>query len=176
MSPHPAYLLDANVFIQAKNLYYRFEFCEAFWQWLVDGHQAGLIFSINQVHSELSESKKDDLVRQWMDEQLPDSFFLPDKKDSATMSAYGQVMKWAASSNHYTKGAIEEFAMGDKADAFLVAAAVAHGYRIVTQEKSHPERKSKIMLPDAANNFGIKTTFVYDFLSQHATGNFDFKL
>ena len=30
-----AYLLDANVFIQAKNLHYGFDFCPAFWDWLV---------------------------------------------------------------------------------------------------------------------------------------------
>jgi hypothetical protein len=30
------YLLDANVFIQAKNLHYGFDFCPAFWAWLID--------------------------------------------------------------------------------------------------------------------------------------------
>lgn len=29
-----AYLLDANVFIAAKNNHYGFEFCPAFWDWL----------------------------------------------------------------------------------------------------------------------------------------------
>lgn len=29
-----AYLLDANVFITAKNLHYGFDFCPAFWDWL----------------------------------------------------------------------------------------------------------------------------------------------
>ena len=29
------YLLDANVFIQAKNLHYGFDFCPAFWDWLI---------------------------------------------------------------------------------------------------------------------------------------------
>ena len=29
-----AYLLDANVFIAAKNLHYGFDFCPAFWDWL----------------------------------------------------------------------------------------------------------------------------------------------
>jgi hypothetical protein len=29
-----AYLLDANVFIQAKNLHYGIDFCPAFWDWL----------------------------------------------------------------------------------------------------------------------------------------------
>ena len=28
------YLLDANIFIQAKNLYYNFDICPAFWDWL----------------------------------------------------------------------------------------------------------------------------------------------
>ena len=30
-----AYLLDANVFIQAKNLHYGLDFCPAFWEWLI---------------------------------------------------------------------------------------------------------------------------------------------
>ena len=34
-----AYLLDTNVFIQAKNLYYGFDFCPAFWDWLGRGAQ-----------------------------------------------------------------------------------------------------------------------------------------
>ena len=28
-----AYLLDADVFIRAKNLHYGFDFCPAFWDW-----------------------------------------------------------------------------------------------------------------------------------------------
>ena len=30
-----AYVLDANVFIQAKNLHYGLDFCPAFWEWLI---------------------------------------------------------------------------------------------------------------------------------------------
>ncbi len=30
-----AYLLDADVFIRAKNLHYGFDFCPAFWEWLI---------------------------------------------------------------------------------------------------------------------------------------------
>lgn len=29
------YLLDANVFIQAKRLHYGMDFCPAFWDWLI---------------------------------------------------------------------------------------------------------------------------------------------
>ena len=44
-----AYLLDANVFIQAKNLHYGFDFCPAFWDWLIRQNQAGEVFSIEKV-------------------------------------------------------------------------------------------------------------------------------
>jgi hypothetical protein len=36
-----AYLLDADVFIRAKNLHYGFDFCPAFWDWIVVNHAAG---------------------------------------------------------------------------------------------------------------------------------------
>ena len=41
-----AYLLDANVFMQAKNLHYGFDFCPAFWDWLIEANAAGKVLSI----------------------------------------------------------------------------------------------------------------------------------
>ena len=40
-----AYLLDADVFIRAKNLHYGLDFCPAFWDWLIAGNAAGKVFS-----------------------------------------------------------------------------------------------------------------------------------
>lgn len=34
-----AYLLDSDVFIQARNLHYGFDFCPAFWDWLEWAHR-----------------------------------------------------------------------------------------------------------------------------------------
>jgi len=34
------YLLDTNVFIEAKNRYYGFGFCPAFWDWIDGAHAA----------------------------------------------------------------------------------------------------------------------------------------
>jgi hypothetical protein len=39
-----AYLLDANVFIQAHRLHYSFDFCPAFWDWLVVKNNKGVVF------------------------------------------------------------------------------------------------------------------------------------
>ena len=41
-----AYLLDTNVFIEAKNRYYSFEVCPGFWDWIVAENAAGHVFSI----------------------------------------------------------------------------------------------------------------------------------
>ena len=58
-----AYLLDANVFLQAKNLHYGFDFCPAFWDWLAQANAQGRVFSIEKVKAELV----DDDAAQWAD-------------------------------------------------------------------------------------------------------------
>jgi hypothetical protein len=49
-----AYLLDANVFIQAKNLHYGLDFCPAFWDWLILRNAAQEVFSIEKVGDEIA--------------------------------------------------------------------------------------------------------------------------
>ena len=51
------YLLDANVFIQAKNLHYGLDFCPTFWDWLVDRNEAGIVFSIERVGDEIDAGR-----------------------------------------------------------------------------------------------------------------------
>lgn len=42
------YLLDANIFVQAKNLHYGFDFCPAFWQLLIEQNDVGRAASIDK--------------------------------------------------------------------------------------------------------------------------------
>jgi hypothetical protein len=84
-----AYLLDANVFIQAKRLHYGFDFCPAFWDWLVVTNAADRVFSIEKVGDEI-EVADDDLSR-WA-AQRGSKFFL--KPDAKVSNALGQVAVW----------------------------------------------------------------------------------
>jgi len=68
-----AYVLDTNVFVEAKNRHYGFDFCPAFWDWIDHAHQAGMVFSIDKVAIEL-DAVDDDLAT-WASER-PDAFFL----------------------------------------------------------------------------------------------------
>lgn len=57
------YLLDANVFIQAKRLHYGFDFCPAFWDWLLQQNQVGIVASIEKVADELHTGE--DELSEW---------------------------------------------------------------------------------------------------------------
>jgi hypothetical protein len=76
------YLLDANVFIQAKNLHYGFDFCPAFWEWLVQQHEAETVFSVEKVLDELKAGA--DPLSEWA-EARPD-FFVKRMKRSSQVS------------------------------------------------------------------------------------------
>lgn len=61
------FLLDTNVFIDAKNQYYAFDFCPAFWDWIDQAHRSGSIFSIDKVAAELGAV--DDHLASWADQR-----------------------------------------------------------------------------------------------------------
>ena len=47
------YLIDSDVFITAKNLYYAFNLCPGFWDGVLRHHRAGRLFSIDRVRGEI---------------------------------------------------------------------------------------------------------------------------
>ncbi len=70
------YLLDSNVFIEAKNRHYGFDFCPAFWDWIDQTHADGVVFSVDSVRIELLAGN-DDLTF-WAQQRLGSFFLLPD--------------------------------------------------------------------------------------------------
>ena len=70
------YLLDTNVFIQAKNLHYGFDFCPGFWDWLTAANDQNRVFSIGGVRSELVAG--DDELAEWAGERREKFFLEPD--------------------------------------------------------------------------------------------------
>jgi len=74
------------------------------------------------------------------------------------MAEYRTVSAWAASkSSHYLPNAISEFLSADEADAYLIAYALAdHQNRIiVTQERSQPDIKRKVKIPEPCDELGV---------------------
>ena len=86
-----AYLLDANVFIQAKNLHYGLDFCPAFWDWLIDEQCGASGSSASRRSADEIDAGGDELA-DWA-AQRGTGFFL--RPDSAMLPALGTVSTWA---------------------------------------------------------------------------------
>jgi len=149
------YLLDANVFIQAKNLHYGFDFCPAFWEWLDEANERKIVFSVEKVGDELIAGN--DELAEWAKARW-DRFFLP--PDEQVLPAFARLSSWATQQN-YDPAAVNMFFQ--VADYYLVAHALAHGFVIVTHEVPR-ETKKKIKIPDACIGLGIRYLSPYDML------------
>ena len=87
------YVVDSDVFITAKNLYYSFDICPGFWNSVVHHHRAGRVFSVDRARSELlAGHPEEDLVR-WVKESVPEGFFVP-SDIAEVILAYTDVMMW----------------------------------------------------------------------------------
>lgn len=150
-----AYLLDADVFIQAKNLHYGFDFCPAFWDWVLAAHATGTVFSIEKVGDELIAG--DDELSDWADDRDEDFFLRP---DSSVVVSLQQTSTWAYSAG-YEPAAVNTFLQ--VGDYYLVAHAHAHGYTVVTHEKPSTSTR-KIKVPDACIGLGVKCMTPFEML------------
>ena len=150
-----AYLLDADVFIRAKNLHYGLDFCPAFWDWLIQSNAAKRVFSIEKVGDEV-EAGDDDLAA-WAAKRGAGFFVKP---DSTIVPALGKVSAWATG-HGYEPAAVNTFLQ--VADYYLVAHALAHGHTVVTHEIASTSLK-RIKIPNACIGLGIKCVTPYEML------------
>lgn len=147
------YLLDANVFIQAKNLQYGFDFCPAFWDWLDQQAAAGSVASIEKVLDELKAGG--DELSSWATARP--GFFAP--PDAPVVVGLRTVSQWAASAGY--DAAVNTFLQD--ADFYLVAHALAHELVVVTHEVPANSVK-KLKIPNACIALAIKCVTPYEML------------
>ncbi|MGH9131526.1 MAG: DUF4411 family protein [Acidimicrobiales bacterium] len=133
------YLLDTNVFIEAKNRYYGLDFCPAFWEWLDQAHAAGVVSSIDKVATELTG--QEDQLASWAGHR-PRTFFL--EADPALLPSLQVLSGWAIGAG-YKPAAVTTFLGG--ADYYLVAHAHGHNHIVVTQEVPAPPPSKSIKIP-----------------------------
>ena len=150
-----AYLLDADVFIRAKNLHYGLDFCPAFWDWLVDRNAAGILFSIEKVGDEVQALA--DELSQWA-ARLNAGFFL--RPDAGIFPSLAAVSAWA-SGQRYEAAAVSTFLQ--VADYYLVSHAHAGEHTVVTHEVPSASTR-KIKIPDACIGLGIKCVTPFEML------------
>jgi predicted nucleic acid-binding protein len=153
-----AYLLDANVFIEAKKRHYGLDFCPAFWDWLIAENAAGRVYSIDEIEDEI-HAKADELSA-WASTRGRALFLTP---DAAVVRCLAVVSAWAASQvpGRYSPAALNAFLQDP--DYHLVSHALAQGHTVVTQEITE-NRRSEIKIPEACLGVGVLSITPFEML------------
>lgn len=153
------FLLDANVLIAAHRSYYAFDLCPGFWQSVMDGFAAGRIYSTLRVKAELL---KGDVLEDWVNDQLPNEFFLDDST-SAIAAEYGPMMAWVVTKG-FLPAAQAKFAKD--ADGWLVATAKKDGFCLVTHEVRQEGAKARVPIPNVCDEFGVVHCNTFEMLRE----------
>ncbi|MHB9004007.1 MAG: DUF4411 family protein [Coriobacteriia bacterium] len=144
------FLLDANVFITAKNTYYGTDFAPGFWNWIAEEHDVIGLGSVVAVREELLA--QEDALSDWT-RSLPDGFWL--EEAGADVVALRDIATWAMSGDpRFRHEARIEFLAS--ADFRLLGQALAGKHAVVTHEVAQPEGKKKIKIPDVCAAFGVE--------------------
>lgn len=156
------YVLDANVFMQARRRYYAFEIAPTFWQALIEKARNNLVMSIDRVKMEIDKGKDD--LADWANSDFRSWFF--STADSDVIDAYAEIIQWASDQSQFTGAAKAEFASGDNADALLVAYALTKGCVVVTHEQFDSGIKRKIPIPNVCRTFGVPYVDTFQMLRE----------
>lgn len=153
------YLLDSNVFIEAKNRYYGFDICPGFWASIVELYAAGRVYCIEQVRNELLS--QGDALDNWLQSAIAASFF-SETNEHSTIKSYQQLISWVYSEPQFEDEAREEFA--SVADGWVIAYAHAKGMKVVTHEKLAPHAKKRVPMPNVCEQFGVAYVDTFEML------------
>ncbi|MDE0674242.1 MAG: DUF4411 family protein [bacterium] len=145
----PLRLLDANVFIQAKNSYYSFDLVPAFWSWLHLQANAGALASIDLVYTELKDGS--DELAQWVKGRRQ-AIFHVGSSSPVVAGHIASLYTWAQGEG-YKPHTIRDFMASS--DPFLVGAAASLGAMVVTQETPAGNSRKKVKIPDACKYLGV---------------------
>ena len=155
------YVIDSDVFISAKNAYYAFDICPGFWDSVIDHYQAGRVCSIDRIRQELLAGNENEDLVQWVKNMVPPDFFLS-SQDTEVITAYREIMLWVQRNPQYFDDAKAKFAT--EADGWLVAHGMVNGKEVVTNEQPRPEARSRILLPDVCDQFGVQYHNTFEML------------
>jgi Domain of unknown function (DUF4411) len=159
------YILDSNFFIQAHRAYYPIDVVQSFWTKVESLSSQNVIASIDKVKKEIFDnSSHEDELKVWCQAKIANGFFID---TSSVLNNYIQIVNWVNSmNNHYTPRAIQEFLTADLADPWLIAYAMSNNTTIVTYEKSEPNRKNRIKIPEVCNQFNVRYINTIDMMRE----------
>ena len=139
-----AYILDSDVFISAKDRYYRFDICPGFWHWLDAANKSGKLMSVKAVRKELMS--RSDWLSNWCKSRKE---MFCDTQDGETYKSLQILATWV----NEKYGPAYQSKFFSSADFILVGFAHAFGHTIVTHEV--PKNCHDVKIPNACKQMDV---------------------
>lgn len=157
------FLIDSNSLITPHLAFYPFDLAPGFWSQMESHIKSGSIKFLDMVKAELLQGRDTDNLKSWV-EGLEIAAI--DHRAPEILEKYAAVLQYLQSSHLYKPSALAEWSRSTVADPWLIAAAAAYNYTIITFERhsgglseQNPNKSAKI--PDMADAFGVKTQSLY---------------
>ena len=125
------FLLDASALITPYRQYYAFDLVPSFWKKLKECFESGKIVILDKVWNELEKGGSGDDLSSWLTSNKS-LVNICTYKTEAVIQNYADVLQYIQVSDLYYESAIAAWAAEEIADPWLIAAARAGGYIIVT--------------------------------------------
>lgn len=157
------FLIDANTLMAAARLYYAYDLVPSFWEIFGEKIKDGNIILLDMVKNEIDKGQ--DELKEWIDERQ-DDFQICNHVDPEIILKYAEVMQYIQKCGFYNEKGLNSWAKDDVADPWLIAAAAAKDYSLITFEQSagllnSKSKSGKVKIPDVTNYFGVKVHTLY---------------
>lgn len=159
------FLMDSNSLITPYNTFYSPSLSNNFWKRIKNGYESGNIAMLDIVQKEIMNGTGD--LQKWLKEIKFDKYVKC--MDKEVYEKYGEIINFLKNNECYTQVAINSWTNDKTADPWIIAAAAAKGYDIVTFEKYvkninpvHPSRNPKI--PNIAAEFNVRVIDLYQMM------------
>ena len=156
--------LDNDSLVVPYRSYYSFARVPAFWEFLEQESQKGIIVSSSMVLQEIEDGcKADDSPDElliWARKQEGVLFLEP---NDLIQQMNRQIVDNVINNKRFRPWWVQKFLKG--ADIWLIAHAKVLGGRVVTFEKSDPNAQSP-KIPDIADQFGVRCITVFNMLDE----------
>lgn len=157
------FLIDSNTLMTASRQYYANDIVPGFWKTFEEKLSTGDIILLDIVKNEID--KGEDFLKQWV-EKKSTQFVICTHIDEKILAKYAEVMQYVYSCGYYNEAGFASWAQASVADPWLVAAAAANRYTIITFEQrsgnlSTKNKTKKIKIPDVADYFGVNVKNLY---------------
>ena len=163
MNMNDVFLLDTNILIEPYKKFYSFRIAPGFWDFMQKEIVGGHLVVMDVISKEISKGR--DTLADWLHATNIASL---ERRSPDILACYAKVLNYVHESDAYNDRALALWSEGNHADPWIIAAAIARSYTIITFE--HPTSSlgttptSKPKIPDVCSAFNVRNINLYQFL------------